>query len=89
MTQRNARGGDDNGHGRGGQDPKRESAASYERLTDDPYVDASDVTVEVKDGAVTLAGSVTDRRMKHRIEDIAWDRASGKDIRNEVRVTPA
>lgn len=58
-----------------------------ERLTDDAYVDASDVTVEVKNGEVTLSGSVRDRRMKHRIEDIADDCVRGKDIHNQVRVT--
>jgi hypothetical protein len=57
-----------------------------ERLTDDPQVDASEVTVEVKDGVVTLAGTVPERRMKHRIEDIAADAARDNDVRNEVSV---
>jgi hypothetical protein len=59
-----------------------------ERLWDADEVDASDVTVEVKDGVVTLSGNVEQRRIKHRIEDIA-DACSGvKDIRNEIRVQP-
>jgi hypothetical protein len=59
-----------------------------ERLWDADDVDASDVTVEVKDGEVTLRGNVEHRGIKHRIEDIA-DACSGvKDIHNEIRVQP-
>jgi len=59
-----------------------------ERLWDADDVDASDVTVEVKNGEVTLRGNVERRSIKHRIEDIA-DACSGvKDIHNEIRVQP-
>lgn len=57
-----------------------------ERLWDADDVDASDVSVEVKDGEVTLRGTVEHRGIRHRIEDIA-DTCSGvKDIHNEIRV---
>ncbi|TNJ33262.1 BON domain-containing protein [Arenimonas terrae] len=57
-----------------------------ERLMDDDYIDASDVTVQCRDGVVTLEGSVTDRRMKHRIEDLA-ERCQGvQDIQNRISV---
>lgn len=57
-----------------------------ERLTDDDYIDASDISVDVKDGVVTLSGEVEQRRLKHRIEDLV-ERCHGvQDIRNEIRV---
>ena len=57
-----------------------------ERLTEDALLDASHITVEVKDGVATLQGNVDNRWMKHRAEDIA-DACSGvSDVRNEIRV---
>jgi len=57
-----------------------------ECLSDAPNIDASEITVEVKDGVVTLEGSVQERAQKHRVEDIA-DRCSGvKDVNNSLRV---
>ena len=58
-----------------------------ERLTDDALLDASEISVEVKDGVATLQGTVDSRWMKHRAEDIA-DACSGiRDVRNEIRVS--
>lgn len=57
-----------------------------ERLMDADDIDASDVSVEVKDGVVMLSGSVEQRWLKHRIEDMADDCIGVKDIRNEIRV---
>lgn len=57
-----------------------------ERLWDADDVDASDVSVAVKDGVVTLSGNVEQRRTKHRIEDIVDDCGGVKDIRNDIRV---
>jgi osmotically-inducible protein OsmY len=49
-------------------------------------VDASEVTVEVRDGRVILQGSVPERRMKHTIEDVA-DQCSGvNEVENNIRV---
>jgi len=49
-------------------------------------VDVEEVTVQVQNGRVTLEGSVPQRHMKHRIEDIA-DQCSGvQDVDNRVRV---
>jgi hypothetical protein len=57
-----------------------------ERLTHHPLIDASMMEVHVKDGEVTLSGEVTDRRMKHAVED-AVDEVSGvRDIHNQLRV---
>ena len=43
--------------------------------------------VEVKDGKVRLEGSVPERTMKHRIEDIAEECSGVKDVDNRIRVS--
>lgn len=57
-----------------------------ERLTEDPYIDPSDVTVSVKDQVVTLTGTVEDRRTKYRIEDVIEDCGGIQDIDNQLRL---
>jgi osmotically-inducible protein OsmY len=57
-----------------------------EQLMESDDIDASDVSVEVKDGVVTLSGSVEQRWLKHRIEDMADNCSGVKDVRNEIRV---
>lgn len=55
-----------------------------EGLSDDPFIDASEVTVTVKNGEVTLTGNVDDRRTKYEIEEFV-DRLSGvKEIHNQL-----
>lgn len=55
-----------------------------ERLSDDPDIDASDITVEVQGGMVTLTGQVESRWIKHHVENVI-DRCSGvKDIENRL-----
>ena len=39
-----------------------------ERLTEDPALDAADVMLDVKDGRVTLTGSVNSERMRDVVE---------------------
>lgn len=57
-----------------------------EILTRDHSIDAQDIDVEVKDGEVTLTGTVPDRRMKHMAEDCV-ERALGvTDVVNNIRV---
>lgn len=58
-----------------------------ERLSDDPRIDASDISVEVRNGVVTLEGSVSDRVQKHRVEDVADSCSGVKDVHNGLRVT--
>lgn len=57
-----------------------------ERLSGLHDVDVSDVSVAVEQGRVTLAGTVTDRWHKHRIEDVADDSAGVREIENRIRV---
>ena len=52
-----------------------------------PFIDAGEVSVEVKDGKVSLEGTVPDRSMKHRIEDIAEQCIGVKDVDNRIRVS--
>ncbi len=57
-----------------------------ERLMDDYYIDASDIEVQSKDGVVTLSGTVNNRQLKHRAEDIV-ERCNGvKDIDNRLKI---
>lgn len=57
-----------------------------ERLTDDPWLDASDITVRCVDGRVQLEGEVRDRWMKHRAEDIVDACMGVRDIENRLRI---
>ena len=49
-------------------------------------VDASDIEVEVKDGEVTLKGTVEERWMKRLAEDIAEVVPGVHDVHNQIRV---
>lgn len=60
-----------------------------ERLTDDRWIDASDVSVRVAGGVVTLEGSVDDRQLKHRIEDVVEQCGGVTEIRNYIAVSRA
>jgi hypothetical protein len=56
-----------------------------DRLSYDDELDASEITVTVKDGEVTLEGTVTDRRAKHRAEDLAESAGGVRDVDNKLR----
>lgn len=58
-----------------------------DRLTDDPYIDASDIDVKVEGSEVTLTGHVASRNARRRAEDLA-ERISGvTHVQNNLRVT--
>ncbi|WP_208542783.1 BON domain-containing protein [Luteimonas yindakuii] len=57
-----------------------------EQLAEDDDVDASDISVEVRDGVATLTGTVSHRWMKHRAEDLAEACSGVKDVENRIRV---
>ncbi|GFE78778.1 hypothetical protein GCM10011487_07780 [Steroidobacter agaridevorans] len=56
-----------------------------ERLTDDAHIDASDIAVEVKQGKVTLSGTVPDKLTRWRVED-AVESIGVDDVSNQLRV---
>jgi osmotically-inducible protein OsmY len=76
--------------GRGPQGYKRSDERITEdvneELTQDPELDASDVSVEIKNGEVILKGSVPDRESKRRAEDIAESCFGVKDVFNQLRI---
>lgn len=57
-----------------------------DRLSDDDQVDASDISVSVNAGEVSLRGSVLDRHSKRRAENIALNVRGVTDVQNELRV---
>jgi hypothetical protein len=56
-----------------------------ERLHDDPDIDASEVTINVQGGKITLEGTVDSRRTKNAIEDVA-EQIGSQDVQNNLRV---
>lgn len=58
-----------------------------EALTDDDRVDATHIEVQVKNGEVTLTGSVDDRQQKRFAEDCVEQVAGIKDVQNQLRCT--
>jgi len=57
-----------------------------ERLCDNPYIDASEIDVEVSNGDVTLKGSVNDRDSKWLAEDIGESVAGVNHVDNCLHV---
>jgi Flp pilus assembly secretin CpaC len=57
-----------------------------ERLSDDYYLDASDIEVSVQGGTVTLSGEVDDRESKRRAEDIAEFCSGVQQVQNNIKV---
>jgi hypothetical protein len=59
-----------------------------ERLAHSNAVDPTNITVEVRDGIVTLEGSVPLRPMRYALEDITARCLGVVDVDNRVRVGP-
>jgi hypothetical protein len=57
-----------------------------DRLTDDWYVDASEIDVSVTNGEVKLSGTVDSRETRRRAENIAAEVSGVKDVTNSLRV---
>jgi osmotically-inducible protein OsmY len=57
-----------------------------DRLSDDYYIDASDIEVSVQNTEVTLTGAVTSRNDKRRAEDIAESVSGVSNVENRLRV---
>lgn len=69
-------------------DPRIEEDVN-DRLTDDPFVDATEIAVSIKDREVTLDGTVDSRRAKRRAEDCADSVSGVVHVQNNLRVSPA
>jgi hypothetical protein len=80
------------GHrGRGPKAVRQDSSIAdevYFRLTEDGYVDGSEILVNVENGVVTLTGEVPERRMKHRAEDLVAEIRGVRELHNRIRVDP-
>jgi osmotically-inducible protein OsmY len=76
--------------GRGPKDYKRPderiSDEAHERLTDDGWVDATNITISVSGGEVTLSGTVENRESKHRAERIIETIGGVTHVQNNLRV---
>jgi hypothetical protein len=57
-----------------------------ERIAADPRIDATDVSVHVRERRVVLEGSVPERRMKYVIEDVAAECLRANDVDNHITV---
>jgi osmotically-inducible protein OsmY len=57
-----------------------------ERLTDDPFIDATDIEVSVANGEITLSGSVNTRQMKYAVEDLIADMPGITTVHNSIQV---
>jgi len=59
-----------------------------DRLSADPWIDASQIDLAVEAGVVTLTGSVEDRRQKRLAEDVADSVSGVRDVQNQLRIEP-
>jgi osmotically-inducible protein OsmY len=57
-----------------------------DRLSDDWRIDASDIEVQVQGGEVTLTGTVDDRQLKRRAEDVAEEISGVRNVQNNLRI---
>jgi osmotically-inducible protein OsmY len=56
-----------------------------DRLSDDPFIDASEIEVTVSNGEVTLTGTVDHRSTKRRAEDLAEAVSGVRNVENRIR----
>jgi osmotically-inducible protein OsmY len=57
-----------------------------DRLSDDPFVDASEIEVSVQNGEVTLSGTVDSRNARRRAEDLVENVSGVTHVQNNLRV---
>ena len=76
--------------GRGPRSFRRSDERLYDeiggRLTEDQWLDPSEIDIQVHDAVVMLKGTVNDRESKHRAEEIAESVTGVRDVRNELHV---
>ena len=83
----------DPNHGKRGLGPQgykrsdeRISDDAHERLTDDTWLDASNIAISVSGGEVTLSGTVDSREAKHRAERLVEDLSGVNHVQNNLRI---
>jgi len=64
----------------------RISDDAHERLTDDTWLDASNISISVSGGEVTLSGTVENREAKHRAERLVEDISGVNHVQNNLRI---
>jgi hypothetical protein len=60
-----------------------------ERLTEHPQIDATEIDIQVRNGEVTVSGSVEDRRIKRMVEDLVEGVSGVKEVHNQLRANGA
>lgn len=79
--------------GKGPKGYRRQDATIHEEVCEalkmDPYVDASDIEVEVQEGVVTLRGTVPSRENKRLAEQCIEDLHGVEDVYNLLRIRGA
>ena len=79
--------------GRGPRGYKRSDERIHEdlcdRLMQQDHIDAEDIEVKVKDGEVTLSGTVESRQIKHMVENLADSISGVQEIHNLLRLRRA
>jgi len=58
----------------------------HERLTDDAWLDASNISISVSGGEVTLSGAVDSREAKHHAERLIEDLSGVAHVQNNLRI---
>jgi osmotically-inducible protein OsmY len=66
---------------------ERISDDAHERLTDDAWLDASNITLSVSGGEVTLSGTVENREAKHHAERLVETISGVTHVQNNLRLT--
>jgi osmotically-inducible protein OsmY len=65
---------------------ERISDDAHERLTDDTWLDASNIAISVSACEVTLSGTVDSREAKHRAERLVEDISGVTHVQNNLRI---
>jgi osmotically-inducible protein OsmY len=65
---------------------ERISDDAHERLTDDAWLDASNITLTVSGGEITLSGTVDNRHAKHHAERLVEDISGVNQVQNNLRL---
>jgi osmotically-inducible protein OsmY len=76
--------------GKGPKDYKRSEDRIKEdvcdRLSEDDYVDATNIQVQIQNNEVTLIGTVETREQKRRAEDLVESISGVRNVENRIRV---